>query len=135
MFCPAPALGQGIGCRNKNITLSSHKFVSCEAWIRKALRFREYAEEDLRSGRYDSATFFAQQAAEFLLKGMLIKFTESRPLTHAVSELLAYPAKALERLVPEDVARCAEALEAHYIQARCPDARLSEGGIARRRRR
>jgi HEPN domain-containing protein len=27
--------------------------VSYEAWIRKALRFREYAEEDLRSGRYD----------------------------------------------------------------------------------
>jgi HEPN domain-containing protein len=47
-------------------------------------------------------------------------------LTHAVSERVAYLAKALGRLVPEDVARCAEALEAHYIQARCPDARLSE---------
>jgi len=39
--------------------------VSYEVWIRKALRFREYAEEDLRGGRYDSAAFFAQQAAEF----------------------------------------------------------------------
>jgi HEPN domain-containing protein len=46
--------------------------VSYEAWIRKALRFRECAEEDLRSGRYDSAAFFAQQAAKFLLKGVLI---------------------------------------------------------------
>jgi Uncharacterized conserved protein related to C-terminal domain of eukaryotic chaperone, SACSIN, COG2250 len=110
----------------KDITSSSHEFVSYEAWIRKALRFREYAEEDLRSGRYDSAAFFAQQAAEFLLKGVLIKLTGSRPLTHAVSELLAYLAKALGRPVPEDVMRCAEALETHYIQARYPDARLSE---------
>jgi len=62
--------------------------VSYEVWIRKALRFRECAEEDLRSGRYDSAAFFTQQAAEFLLKGVLI--TGFRPLTHAVSELLAY---------------------------------------------
>jgi HEPN domain-containing protein len=53
-------------------------------------------------------------------------------LTHAVSELLAYLAKALERPVPEDVARCAEALEAHYIQAWYPDARLSEAGGGRR---
>ena len=59
--------------------------MSYEAWIRKAL-IREYAEEDLRSGRYDSAAFFAQQAAE----DMLIKLTGSRPLTHAVSELLEY---------------------------------------------
>jgi len=102
--------------------------VSYEAWIRKAL-IREYAEEDLRSGRYDSAAFFAQQAAE----DMLIKLTGSRPLTHAVSELLAYLAPG--RPVPEDVARCAEALETHYIQARCPDARLSEAGCGRRRRR
>jgi HEPN domain-containing protein len=51
--------------------------VSYEVWIRKALRFRECAEEDLRSGRYDSAAFFAQQAAEFRLKGVLIKLTGS----------------------------------------------------------
>jgi len=107
--------------------------VSYEVWIRKALRFREYAEEDLRGGRYDSAAFFAQQAAEFLLKGVLIKLTGSRLLTHAVSELLAY--LALGRPVPEDVMRCAEALEMHCIQARYPDARLSEGGSGRRRRR
>jgi len=98
--------------------------VSYEVWIRKALRFRECAEEDLRGGRYDSVAFFAQQAAEFLLKGVLI--TGSRQLTHAVSELLTYLAKALGRPVPEDVMRCAETLETHYIQARYPDARLNE---------
>jgi len=107
--------------------------VSYEARIRKALRFRECAEEDLRSGRYDSVAFFAQQAVEFLLKGVLIKLTGSRTLTHAVSVLLAY--LALGRPVSEDVMRGAEALEAHYIQARCPDARLSEAGCGRRRRR
>jgi len=98
--------------------------VSYEVWIRKALRFRECAEEDLRGGRYDSVAFFAQQAAEFLLKGVLI--TGSRQLTHAVSELLTYLAKALGRPVPEDVMRCAETLETHYIQARYPDTRLNE---------
>ena len=67
--------------------------MSYEVWIRKALRFRECAEEDLRGGKYDSVAFFAQQAAEFLLKGVLI--TGSRQLTHVVSELLAYLAKAL----------------------------------------
>ena len=99
--------------------------MSYEAWIRKALRFRECAEEDLRDGRYNSFAFFAQQAAEFLFKGMLIKLTGSRQLTHAVSELLGYLGKALGRSVSEGVGRCAEALEAHYVQARCPDARLS----------
>ncbi len=53
-------------------------------------------------------------------------------MTHAVSELLAYLAKALGRLVPEDVMRCAEALETQYIQARYPDARVSEAGWGRR---
>ena len=46
-----------------------------EAWMRKASRFREYAHADLANGRYDSAAFFAQQSAETLLKGLLIRFT------------------------------------------------------------
>ncbi|MGC9131709.1 MAG: hypothetical protein ACP5H5_09025 [Pyrobaculum sp.] len=33
--------------------------MSYEAWVRRALRFREYAGEDLRSGRCDSAAFFS----------------------------------------------------------------------------
>ncbi|MGC8974462.1 MAG: HEPN domain-containing protein [Thermoproteus sp.] len=55
-----------------------------EIWARKAARYREYAKEDLANGRYDSAAFFAQQAAELLLKGVLIRLTGSRPLTHSV---------------------------------------------------
>ena len=97
-----------------------------EIWARKAARYRDYAREDLANGRYDSAAFFAQQAAELLLKGALIKLTGSRPLTHSTSELLAYLAKILDKSVPEDVMRCAESLESHYVQARYPDARLNE---------
>ncbi|MGC8582555.1 MAG: HEPN domain-containing protein [Thermoproteus sp.] len=97
-----------------------------EIWARKAARYREYAKEDLANGRYDSAAFFAQQAAELLLKGVLIRLTGSRPLTHSVSELLSYLAKVLDKPVPEDVMRCAESLESHYVQARYPDARLNE---------
>ncbi|WP_264317705.1 HEPN domain-containing protein [Pyrobaculum calidifontis] len=29
-----------------------------ESWLRRAAKFREYAREDLRAGRYDSAAFF-----------------------------------------------------------------------------
>ncbi|AAL63799.1 conserved hypothetical protein [Pyrobaculum aerophilum str. IM2] len=97
-----------------------------EAWIKKALRYRDYAREDLINNRYDSAAFFAQQSVEFLLKGVLIKLTGSRPLTHSLSELLALLAKVLGVSVPEEAMRCAEALESHYIQARYPDARLNE---------
>ncbi|WP_148682945.1 HEPN domain-containing protein [Pyrobaculum ferrireducens] len=100
--------------------------MSYEAWVRRALRFREYAGEDLRSGRYDSAAFFAQQAAEFLLKAVLIRATGSRPLSHSISELLSYVAKVFGRSLPEDVVRCAESLESHYVQARYPDARLND---------
>ena len=47
-------------------------------------------------------------------------------MTHSTSELLAYLAKILDKSVPEDVMRCAESLESHYVQARYPDARLNE---------
>ncbi|MEZ0318418.1 MAG: HEPN domain-containing protein [Pyrobaculum sp.] len=96
-----------------------------ESWLNKAMRFRDYAKEDLTAGRFDSAAFFAQQAAELLLKGILIAKTGSRPVTHSVSELLHYLAKLVGREPPEEVARCAELLEQHYVQARYPDARIN----------
>lgn len=100
--------------------------VSWEGWLRKAGRFRDYARSDLTSGRLDSAAFFAQQSAEFLLKALLIMLTGSRPLTHSIAELLSLLNKALGRDAPADVARCSEELEQHYVQARYPDARINE---------
>ena len=97
-----------------------------EVWFSKAERFREYAREDLVNNRFDSASFFAQQAIEMLFKGLLIKLTGTRPITNFTAELLQYLAKTLNVQPPNDVVRCAEALEMHYIQARYPDARIND---------
>ena len=47
-------------------------------------------------------------------------------MTHSVSQLLELLAKTLNKPVPEEVMRCAEILEEHYVQARYPDAWLNE---------
>ena len=97
-----------------------------ETWVRRALRFREYAHEDYRAGRYDSAAFFAQQSVELALKALLMGLTGSRPQTHATGDLLRLLERALGTSFPDDVVRCAELLEQHYIQPRYPDARLND---------
>ncbi len=98
-----------------------------ELWLNKARRFRDYAREDLANNRFDSAAFFAQQSIELLIKGgLLIKFGGSRPITHSTSELLQYLLKILGKEAPQEVTRCAELLEQHYVQARYPDARIND---------
>lgn len=57
---------------------------------------------------------------------MLIKFGGSRPITHSTSELLQYLLKILGREAPQEVTRCAELLEQHYVQAHYPDARIND---------
>jgi len=66
-----------------------------ESWLRRAAKLREYAHEDLRGEKYDSAAFFAQQSVELALKALLIKLTGSRPQTHATGDLLELVEKAL----------------------------------------
>ncbi|MEM1597295.1 MAG: HEPN domain-containing protein [Pyrobaculum sp.] len=56
-------------------------------------------------------------------KGVLIAKTGSS-VTHSVSELLHYLAKAFGEESSEEVARCA--VEQHYVQARYPDARVND---------
>lgn len=95
-------------------------------WLAKAERFRRYAKEDLEKSRFDSAAFYSHQSVELLLKAFLIKLTGARPLTRSTSELLAILSRALDGRIPESVIRCSEELEQHYVQARYPDARISE---------
>ena len=97
-----------------------------EIWLNKARRFRDYAKEDLVNNRYDSAAFFAQQSVELLIKGLLIKFGGSRPITYSTSELLQYLMRLIGREAPQEVVRCAESLEQHYVQARYPDVRIND---------
>jgi len=53
------------------------------------------------------------------------KLTGTR-ITNFTAELLQYLAKTLNVQPLNDVMRCAEALEMHYIQARYPDARIND---------
>lgn len=97
-----------------------------ESWLKKARRFTEYAEADLKNGRYDSCAFFAQQAVEMLLRGVLLKRTGARLYTHSLSEMVNIISQALQRETPEQVIRCAVKLEKHYLAPRYPDAAVSE---------
>jgi len=97
-----------------------------EPWLRKSQALAGYAERDFAAGRYDTASFFAQQSAEILLKGLLLKRTGARPYTHSIADMLRTLSESLESPVPEEAVRCAEELELHYVQARYPDARVNE---------
>jgi HEPN domain-containing protein len=77
-----------------------------------------------KRGAYDLACFLAQQSAEFLLKGVLIREVGARPLTHSLYEMAKRLALVRAVELSEDVAKCAKSLEEHYVQARYPDARL-----------
>ena len=94
-----------------------------EKWISKAKRFLEVAKRDLKDGYYDFAALNSQQAAELALKAILIKKTGFRPYTHSITDLLDSIPEFAE--VPDEVRDC-ESIEEHYVQARCPDARLND---------
>ena len=86
----------------------------------------ELARDMVSRGFYPEACLFAQQAAEFYLKGLLIKLTGSRPYTYSVLHLLRSYLSLLGREPDENVAMCAKLLSEQYIGARYPDARLLE---------
>ena len=44
-----------------------------ERWVQKAEKYKSYAQRNLEEGATDLACFLAQQSAEFLLKGVLIR--------------------------------------------------------------
>jgi HEPN domain-containing protein len=95
-----------------------------ESWVQKAEKYKSYAQRSLEEEAYDLACFLAQQSAEFLLKGVLIREVGARPLTHSLYEMARRLAQVRAVELSEDVAKCAKSLEEHYVQARYPDARL-----------
>ncbi|AMQ19504.1 DNA-binding protein [Thermococcus peptonophilus] len=56
----------------------------------------ELAESAFGEEKYDAAIFLAEQALQFYLKALLIKYANVRLRTHSVRELLAALGKALE---------------------------------------
>ncbi|MEN3047910.1 MAG: HEPN domain-containing protein [Candidatus Caldarchaeales archaeon] len=93
-----------------------------ERWLAKARLFARYAEDNFREARYDAAAFYAQQAAEVLLIGILLKRTGARPYTHSLTEMLGALGRIHGREVPRGVLISAAKLERHYLASRYPDA-------------
>ncbi|MCS7110285.1 MAG: HEPN domain-containing protein, partial [Candidatus Caldarchaeum sp.] len=83
-------------------------------------------EENFREARYDAAAFYAQQAAEMLLQGILLRKTGARPYTYSISEMFKTLAQTHQKEVPEPVLVSASKLEKHYLSSRYPDAGMVE---------
>lgn len=93
-------------------------------WLEKAEEHLRLAKLALEKGIYSLSCFHSQQAAEGTLRGVLVAFARVHLLTHSLSRL-AEEAKSLKglRLPPKDAL---EELEDHYLQARYPNARISQ---------
>jgi len=93
----------------------------------EALRWFEEGENDistskilLENKKYNPSAFYSQQAAEKILKGLLLAFNEAT-WGHSVLSLL----RRLDEIMYVDISeveKCAKELDRHYIPSRYPDA-------------
>jgi len=93
----------------------------------EALRWFEEGENDistskilLENKKYNPSAFYSQQAAEKILKGLLLAFNEAT-WGHSVLSLL----RRLDEIMDIDISeveKCAKELDRHYIPSRYPDA-------------
>lgn len=67
-----------------------------EVLLRRSGDYMELANSAFEEEKYDVAIFLAEQALQFCLKAMLIKYTDLRLRTHSVRELLATLGKVLK---------------------------------------
>ncbi|NWF95417.1 MAG: HEPN domain-containing protein [Candidatus Thorarchaeota archaeon] len=91
----------------------------------RSLKFRELARRSYEEGSHDFASFFAQQAVEFYVKGLLIRRIGAKVYSHSLVVLIDTLAESGVS-VPSSVRDCIERLGEHYIQARYPDARMTD---------
>jgi HEPN domain-containing protein len=93
-------------------------------WIEKAEENLRVAEVDRNNGYHAAACFHAQQAAELALKALVIFRKGYQPFTHSLVELAKELHDDVLRSLPgiEDL----RWLQEHYLQARYPNARMSE---------
>ena len=96
-----------------------------ERWFEKADMFRDVAIESIQKNRFDFASFTAQQAVEFYLKGLLIMRVGAKAYSHSLVQLMESLATPGSH-IPDDIKRCIRELGEHYLQARYPDARVAE---------
>jgi len=93
----------------------------------EALRWFEEGENDistskilLENKKYNPSAFYSQQAAEKILKGLLLAYNEGT-WGHSVLSLL----RRLDEIIDVDIIeieQCAKELDRHYIPSRYPDA-------------
>ncbi|MBP1912576.1 HEPN domain-containing protein [Thermococcus stetteri] len=67
-----------------------------EVLLQRSEDYMELANAAFENEKYDTAIFLAEQALQFYLKALLIKYADLRLRTHSVRELLAALGKALE---------------------------------------
>jgi HEPN domain-containing protein len=93
----------------------------------EALRWFEEGENDISTAnillehkKYNPSAFYSQQAAEKILKGLLLAYNEAT-WGHSVLSLL----QRLDEIMDVDLSeieQCAKELDRHYIPSRYPDA-------------
>ncbi len=88
-------------------------------WISRAMEFMENAEQCLKEKRFAISCFSAHQAAELMLKALLLQRTGTYPFTHSLTELLD-SIESIGIATEEQVYQAAEALEPHHTRARYP---------------
>lgn len=93
-------------------------------WIARAERYRQLSEEFFHRG--SRGVFFAQQAAEFYLKGRLVELAGIRPYTYSILHLLKLLAQAGGLQLDDAMVKCAKYLTEQYIGSSYPDARMLE---------
>ncbi|WP_084593961.1 HEPN domain-containing protein [Palaeococcus ferrophilus] len=67
-----------------------------ETLMRRSHDYMELANSAFEEEKYDAAIFLSEQALQFYLKALLIKYADLRLRTHSVRELLAALGKVLE---------------------------------------
>lgn len=87
-------------------------------WFERALEFLKIAEEIKEKGYYWYTCFNSQQAVEFLLKGLQIKYTGKHSFTHDLSSLLADIEKTFNKTAPQEIYLACDFLTPHYTSAR-----------------
>ncbi|MFN3805173.1 MAG: HEPN domain-containing protein [Pyrobaculum sp.] len=87
-------------------------------WLDKAREFLQIAREATEAGHYWLACFSAQQAVEFLLEGIRVKYTGSCRFTHDLSTLLDDVARLLNTTPPQEIYLACDLLTPHYTLAR-----------------
>lgn len=85
-------------------------------WFERALDFLKIAEEMKEKGYYWYVCFNSQQAVEFLLKGLQVKYAGKHSFTHDLSSLLTDVEKMFNKNAPQEIYLACDFLTPHYAR-------------------